>query len=311
MVATAFGGPEVLAVVDVPVRQPGPGEVVVAVRAIGVNPGDWWAYSGRLGSDPSTLPLRLGLEAAGVVVATGGEVTGPAGPVSVGDEVIACRVDGAYAGTLVVPAEAVVPKPPTLSFTEAAALLVSGTTAFHALMATGVEPGNIVVVHGASGGVGLMAVQLAVASGARVIGTAGEGHHAALRELGAEPVTYGPGLADRLRRLAPDRVDAVVDAVGTDEAIDASLPLVRHPRQVATLAGFGRGRAAGIQLLGRVPGADPGTAVRAAARLDVARRAAVGELVVRVARCYSLEDAAAAHRESAAGHPGGKLVLVP
>ena len=114
VVATAFGGPEVLSVVEQPDAPPGPGEVVLEVRAAGVNPADWKAYTGAFGRDDSRLPLRLGYEAAGVVSAVGEGATGPAGPLTAGDEVIAFRVSGAYADRLVVPAAALVPKPAAL-----------------------------------------------------------------------------------------------------------------------------------------------------------------------------------------------------
>ncbi|HVX22309.1 MAG TPA: NADP-dependent oxidoreductase [Acidimicrobiales bacterium] len=311
VVATGFGGPEVLTLVDAPLAAPGPGEVLVEVRAAGMNPGDWWSYGGHLGTDPARLPLRLGLEASGVVAAVGERAVGPAGVVRVGDEVIAARIDGAYAGAVVAPAEAILPKPPELSFPEAAALVVSATTAVHALEATGVTAGDVLVVHGASGGVGSMLVQMAVAAGARVIGTAGASGQAWLRALGAEPVAYGDGLVERLRRLAPDGADAAIDAAGTDEAIAASVALVADRRRIATLAGFDTGRAAGIRLLGRVPGAEPGTEVRSRARLEVIGRARAGRLAVRVARTYPMDRVVTAHRQLASGHPDGKLVLVP
>src|SRR5947209_17416843 len=217
VVATAFGGPEVLSVVEQPDGPPGPGEAVLEIRAAGINPADWKSYTGAFGADPSRLPLRLGFEAAGVVSAVGEGATGPAGPLAVGDGGIASRVSGAYADRLVVPAAAVVPKPAALDWPAAAGLMLTGATAVHALTATGVGEGDTVLVHGAAGGVGLALVQLARARGARVIGTAG-GHSADLvTRLGGDPVRYGEGLADRVRALAPDGVDAAIDAVGTDE----------------------------------------------------------------------------------------------
>jgi NADPH2:quinone reductase len=309
VVATAFGGPDVLAVVEEDVAPPGAGAVRLAVRAAGVNPVDWKRYSGARGTD-AELPMRLGFEAAGVVTEVGGEAVGPAGPVAVGDEVIAYRIDGAYAEELVVPATAVVPKPPAMSWEAAGGLMLAGATATHALSATRVSTGETVLVHAAAGGVGLMAVQLAVARGARVIGTASEGHHATLRELGAEPTTYGAGLADRVRALAPGGVAAAIDCIGTDEAVDVSLELVADRGRIATIAAFLRGAEAGIQLLGGGPGADPGTELRQAARLELTAAVEQGALTV-LARSFPLEDVAAAHREGQAGHVTGKLVLVP
>jgi len=277
-VATGFGGPENLALVETEVGEPGPGQVLLEVRAAGVNPYDAKSYSGAFGADPARLPLRLGSEAAGVVLAVGPgaqgpDGAGPAGPVRVGDEVIAFRIAGAYAERVLVPVTAVVPKPPGLTWPEAAGLMVTGATAVHAL--TVVEPvaGETLLVHGAAGGVGAMVVQLAVARGVRVVGTASPSAHDLVRELGAEPVAYGAGLADRVRALAPAGVRAAVDTVGTDEALDVSVELVGDVRRVVTIAGFARGSELGVVRIGGGPGADPGTAVRDAARLQLVQAA--------------------------------------
>jgi NADPH:quinone reductase-like Zn-dependent oxidoreductase len=311
VVAMAFGGPEVLSVLDESVGIPGPGHVLVEVRAAGTNPVDYKLYSGAYGKDPSQLPMRLGMEAAGVVSAVGDDAEGPAGPINPGDEVIAYPIRGAYAALVVVPASTVVPKPATLSFEEAGGLLLTGTTAVHALTVTGVGSGDVVVVHGASGGVGLMVVQLAVNAGARVIGTASQASHAYLRELGAEPVIYGDGLVERIRALVPGGVDAAIDAVGSDEAVDASVALVTDRKRIVTIAAFQRGLELGLKIIGAGPGGDPGTEIRAAARLELVRLAEAGKLQVRVAGTYPLSEAATAHRELAAGHTHGKIVLVP
>ncbi|SDX84324.1 NADPH:quinone reductase [Modestobacter sp. DSM 44400] len=311
VLATAFGGPEVLSVADQPVGDPGPGEVLVDVRAAGVNPIDWKTYSGAMGADPGRLPLRLGSEAAGVVAAVGEGAEGPAGPLAVGNEVIGFRVPGAYAERVVAPATAFVPKPPQLSWEEAGGLMLTGVTAVHALTAASVRTGDVVLVHGAAGGVGSMLVQLALARGARVIGTAGPDGADVVRRFGAEPVAYGDGLADRVRALAPDGVDAAVDTVGTDEAVDVSLELVADRARIATIAAFGRALSEGIALLGNGPGADPGTGVRAAARLELTRAVADGQLTVVVAGSFPLQDVASAHRQGMQGHSHGKLVLVP
>jgi len=311
VVATAFGGPEVLSVVEEPAGVPRRGEVLVDVRAAGTNPVDYKFYAGAYGKDPSQLPMRLGLEAAGVVSAVSDDAVGPEGPVDIGDEVIAYPIQGAYASQVVVPASSVVRKPTTLSFEEAGGLLLTGCTAVHALAVTGVGVGDTVVVHGASGGVGMMAIQLAVNAGARVIGTASEGIHAYLRELGAEPVTYGDGLVERIRALAPDGIDAAIDAVGTSEAIDSSVALVADRNRIVTIAAFQRGLELGIKVIGMFPGADPGTEIRAAARLELTRQAGEGELRVRVAGTYPLSEVANAHRELMSGHIHGKIVLIP
>ncbi len=311
VVAAAFGGPEVLTVIQETVGEPGPGQVRIDVRAAGVNPVDWKIYGGVMGVDASRLPLRLGFEAAGVVTAVGPDAIGPAGPVSAGDEVVVYSVSGAYAEQLVVDVSLVIPKPPSLSWEQSAGLLLTGTTAVHALTSTRVDAGDTVLVHGAAGGVGLMLVQLAVVRGARVIGTASESHHAQLRDFGAEPVTYGDGLADRVRALAPDGVTAAIDAVGSDEAVDVSLELVADRSRIATIAAFRRAKEAGIALLGGGPGADPGTEIRAAARFELGRLADSGALTVKVASVFPLVQAGEAHRLGQSGHVSGKIVLVP
>ena len=311
VVATAFGGPEVLSLVEVAVGEPGPGEVAIDVAAVGTNPVDYKLFSGTFGADPSRLPMPVGSELAGVVTAVGTGAEGPAGPVAPGDQVIAYRVEGAYASQVVVPGSVVVPKPTTLSFEEASGLMLTGTTAVHALTVIGVGAGDTVVVHGAAGGVGLMAVQLAIGAGARVIGTASERNHDDLRRMGVEPVTYGEGLLERITALAPEGVDAAFDTVGTDEALDVSVALVADRGRIATIAGFERGFELGIKVLGGAPGADQGVEIRDAARMELVRQAEAGTITVRVARTYPLAEAAEALRELSAGHAHGKIVLIP
>jgi NADPH:quinone reductase len=315
VVATAFGGPEVLSVIETPVARPGPGQVLISVRAAATNPIDYKLYSGAMGRDAARLPMRLGLEAAGVVteVADGAEgIKGPGGPVRAGDEVVAYPIAGGYAADVTVPVSSVVTKPSTLSFEQASGLMLTGVTAVHALAAVG-QPGagETVLIHGASGGVGQMAVQLAVGAGARVIGTASQGNHALVRGLGAEPVTYGAGLEERVRALAPGGVDVAVDCVGGDEALDTSLALVTDHARIVTLLASPRAFESGLKVIGMAPGADPGTEIRSAARLELARLAQDGQLRVEVEAAYPLAEAADAHRALATGHTHGKIVLVP
>jgi NADPH:quinone reductase len=278
--------------------------VRVSVRAAGVNPADVKSYRNQ--GDPSRLPLLLGYEASGVVTAVGPETS-----VAVGDDVIVFRTRGAYATDLVVDESTLTPKPEGLDWPEAAGLLLAGATAVHTLEATRVAAGDTVLVHGAAGGVGLNAVQLARLRGARVIATAGARNHDLLRELGAEPVEYGDGLADRVRALAPDGVDAALDLVGTDESMDVSLALVADRDRIASIANFDRGPREGIRLLGGGPGADAGDELRMAARPELARLAGAGDLRVLVAATYPLSEAADAHRQIATGHTTGKIVLLP
>jgi NADPH:quinone reductase-like Zn-dependent oxidoreductase len=301
----------VLSVTEVPIDRPGPGEVLIEVRATGTNPADYKMYSGAFGRDPSRLPIRLGVEAAGVIAEVGDGASGPAGPVHVGDEVVAYRIQGAYAAAVVVPGASVVPKPSTLSFEQASGLMAAGATAVHALRAALVRAGDTVVIHGGSGGVGQMATQVAVSAGARVIATASDSGHAYLRELGAEPVSYGAGLLERIRAMADDGVDAAIDAVGSEEALDTSLALVGDRDRIVTLVAAQRGLDLGVKVLGGAPGADPGTEVRAAARLELVQLAEGGGLRVLVAGAYPLAEAARAHRALATGHTHGKIVLLP
>ncbi|WP_338886610.1 NADP-dependent oxidoreductase [Rhodococcus sovatensis] len=308
-VATAFGGPEVVRIVDEAVAAPAAGQVLVEVKAIGVNPFDYKSYSGAFGTDPSTLPLHLGSEASGVVVAVGNNSSGPGGPVSVGDEVIVSGAQGTYAEKLLVPAEAVLPKPKTLNWEVAAGLLAVAGTAFDTLEVTGVSEGDTVLVHGAAGGVGSMVVQQAKARGARVIGTARAVNHDALRAYGAEPVEYGDGLLDRIHEIAPSGIDVAIDTAGTDEAVDVSLALVADKKRIVTIAAMGRATEDGFVSVG---GGDGESAKRRkAARLDLVNLAGAGELTVQIAKTFPLDQAAEAHQALKSEHPRGKFILIP
>lgn len=311
VVATAYGGPEVLSVIEQPVGSPGPDEARVIVRAAGVNPIDYKMYSGAFGTDPAKLPMPLGSEVSGVVAEIGDEAIGPVGAIKVGDEVIGYRLSGGYASELIAPANALVPKPANLDWAQAAGLMLTGATAWHCLSVTDVGPGDIVLIHGAAGGVGIMAVQLATSRGATVIGTASPRRHSFLRELGAIPVAYGPGLADRVREQAPGTVNAALDLVGTDEAIDVSLELIPDRTRIVTIAAFGRAGQLGVKAVGGAPGADPGTEIRTAARIELAKLAAQGSLRVFVSQTFPLTEAGDAHRAISAGHAEGKIALIP
>lgn len=310
IVAPEHGEPSVLEFVEVEVPEPGPHQVKIAVRAAGVNPTDYKQLRGPARGEPK-FPLRVGNEASGVVIAVGADAEGPAGPIRVGDEVIAYRASGSYAEEIVVADSAVLPKPGSLSWEKAAGLLLVATTAFHLVEATGVAEGDRVVVHGASGSVGQLATRLAVLRGAHVVGTASAANQQLVRELGAEPVVYGDGLADRVRALFPDGVDVALDTVGTDEALDSSVELVADRHRIATIAGFARGAELGILILGGGPGADPGTELRQGARLQLIQLAAEGKLDVTIGATFPLSEAAAALELVASGHPGGKVILLP
>lgn len=304
-----IGGPEVLSLEEVPDAEPGPGEVVVAVRAAGVNPIDWKLRSGVRGNGTGGRAVRPGADAAGVVEAVGDGVDG----VQVGDEVIVRSARGAYATQVVARADQLVPKPAGLRWAEAASISIPAGTAYQALRSLGVGPGDTLLVHGGAGGVGQAAIQLAVADGARVIATASERNHDRLRELGAEPVTYGPGLVDRVERLAPDGVTAALDAVGTDEALDASVALVADRDRIATVVRGADAPRWGIRAFAGgslVPLTDQEKRWRDEATALVAELAAAGGFDLEISRTFSLDEAAEAQRESEAGHVRGKLVIL-
>ena len=182
--------------------------------------------------------------------------SGPAA-VRVGDEVVAFRVPDGYSSALIASADDVFAKPATLSFPQAANLLLVGTTAADTLDVAGVSDGDTLLVHGAAGGVGTSVVQQAVLVGATVIGTAGERDFDAVRGFGATPVAYGPGLQERVRKAAPDGVDAAIDTVGVDEAIDVSLALVSDRRRIVSTAAFRRVKQDGFQVVGGVRPSQP------------------------------------------------------
>lgn len=296
VVATSYGGPESLSVIEETAPEPGPGQVRVRTRAIGVNPFDVKVYSGAFGRDEAALPIRPGVEAAGVVDAVGSDDTGYA----VGDEVIAFAGSGAYTTDLVVDARALVRKPAPLTWEQAAGLLGAGIAAVTALDASRAATGDVVLVHGAAGGVGHLVLQIARTRGVAVVGTAGERNHARLAAQGATPISYGEGLLERAREAAPGGYTAALDLVGTDEAIDTSLALVAADR-VVSIAAFGRG-GDGIVLIDGGP---------ASARTELARLAEEGSLTVEIDRSYPLTEAAAAHDHVRTGHARGKVVLVP
>lgn len=302
VVAIGYGGPEHLRVRSHEPAEPGDGEVLVEVRAAGVNAWDIKSYSGAVGHDPSKLPVLLGGECSGVVLA---------GALPVGQEVVVHPVSGAYADRVIAKAENCLPKPPGLNWEQAAGLMLTGTAAAHLVAATAPTRGETVLLHGASGGVGLFAAQLAARRGARVLGTASAGHHDLLRELGVVPFDYRGDVAGWVRAEAPGGVDAVLDAVGTAAVLDLSLSLVGDAARVATLVPSPDAEARGVTQLGFGPGADPGTALRAAARHELLAGVAEGWLRVVVGETYPIDRAADAHRAMASsGHAPGKIVLV-
>ena len=290
-----FGGPEVLEIVDLPDPHPGPGQVRIAVRAAGVNPSDWKKRAGLM--DPE-LPQTMGYEAAGVVDELGEGVA----DVAVGDRVFGLSAEGAAQAELAV-LSFYAPIPPSLDFAGAAALPAAVETATRALDQLGAGSGSTLLINGASGSVGSAAVQLALARGVRVIGTASPANHDYLRSLGAEPVAYGEGLAGRVRALAPDGVDAALDVAGSG-VLPELIELAGGPEHVVTIADFGGAQEYGV----RFSSGDAGRAVHALA--GIGELIESGRFSLPVAQTFPLAEVAAAHRAGENGHVRGKLVLV-
>jgi len=305
-IATRPGGLDVFLFQEYDVRPPQPGEVTIAVRAAGMNPADA-KHVAR--GDAADFPKPIGYEVAGVVSAVGPDTEIGSGPVAVGDEVLAFRISGGWATEVTVAAQDVFAKPASLTYGEAANLLLAGSTASEMLHVTGVGEGDTILVHGASGAVGVSVLQQAAMLGARAIGTASEGSFDVVTRYGGVPVTYGDGLEQRVRDAAPQGVVAALDCVGTDEAVDVSLALVADRDRIVTIAAAERARVDGFTA---IAGAMPASqAYRDSVRADLVRLAGQGRLVVPIARSFPLADALAATELLMSQHPGGKLVLEP
>ncbi len=292
-----YGEPEVLHVADVEDPHAGAGQIRVTVRAVGVNPFDWKVRSGAMQqSFQVEFPYIPGAEAAGVVDEVGDDVTG----VSVGDEVFGLTSRGTAQYAVL---EFFALKPAAMSWAEAAALPVAAETAARALGMLGVKAGQTVLINGAAGGVGTLATQFAIATGASVIGTAGEANHDYLRSLGATPITYGPGLVARVRELAPNGVDLAFDTAGRG-ALPDLIEITGSPDNVITIADYTAAQH-GVRFTGG--GADER---RPDALGTAAKLYEQGKLSVLVADTFPMEQAAEAHRLSQEGHVRGKLVIL-
>lgn len=296
---------------EVEVTEPGPGEVTIRVHAAGINPAD--AKHVAAARPGAVFPVAIGYELSGEITAVGPDAVGGSGPLSLGDEVVAFRVQGAYATALTVPARDVFAKPSALSHAEAANLLLAGTTAAEMIQVTRAAAGDTVLLHAAAGAVGVSLLQQARELGIRVIGTVGpdsEDSAARVRQYGGIPVAYGEGLGDRVRDAAAgEPIVAAWDAAGTDEAIDVSIALVEERDRIVTIVSPQRAEADGILW---IAGARPESArFRDIARARVLELAASGALEVPVARTFPLADALTAVRFVMQGHPGGKVALLP
>jgi NADPH:quinone reductase-like Zn-dependent oxidoreductase len=287
-----YGGPEVLHLVDVKEPHPGAGQIRIAVRAAGVNGIDWKIRAGYMG-ESRQLPTGTGVDAAGVVDEIGDGVRG----VAIGDEVFG-------SGSATLAEHAVLAhwamKPPELSFEEAAGFPVPVETANRIIDQVGVRSGETLLVSGAGGGVGSAVVQIARHRGVTVIGTASPANQDYLRSLGAIATTYGVGLVDRVRELAPTGVDAALDIAGSG-VIPELVELTGDPSKVLSIADFSAPQH-GAQVSTSPTDAD-------AAYAEAARLFRAGDLHMPVDRTFHLDDAAAAHAASAAGHAAGRIVV--
>lgn len=306
-VATSWGSPHGWEFVEYEPPAPSRGEVTVRILAAGVNPADAKHVAARRAD--VELPVPIGYEISGVVTAVGPDTAIGSGPVRVGDEILAFRVRGGYSETLTFPAEKAFHKPAALSHPEAANLLLAGTTAAQMLSVTAAEAGETVLVHGASGAVGVSVLQQAALRGIRVIGTASAARFDVVRRFGGEPVAYGAGLAERVRSVVDAPIAAALDAVGTDEAIHVSLELVADRSRIVTIAAAARAAREGIRW---IVGSQPeSTRFRDDARGALVDLAARGALVVPMSRTYPLVQAPEAVEFVLQGHPGGKIALLP
>ena len=292
-----YGTPDVLRWADAPEPHAGPGQVRIAVKAASVNPIDWKVLTGAMaGGKPLDGTGYLGYDAAGVVDEIGDGVTG----VSVGDEVFG---NGPNTQAEYAVLRAWAAKPSSVDWAVAAAAGVAGETSERALRLLGARSGETIFIDGGAGGVGAVAVQMALGRGLTVIASAGEGNQDYLRELGATPVLYGDGVADRVRAAAGGHVDEVFDVAGKTP-IEELVGLVEQPSKVLSIANFGAGQA-GAQVTGGSADSRPQEALA-----EVARLLAENKIVIKV-QTFPFDRAAEAYRISAGGHVRGKLVLVP
>ena len=297
-----YGDVDVLYVAEVPDPVPGEGEALVRVRAAGINPGEAAIRRGSLRERwPATFPSGQGSDMAGVVEHVGvGDST-----IAAGTEVIGfSNARNTQAELVVVPAEQLTPRPPAVPWAVAGALFVVGTTAWAAVRAVAPTAGEVVVVSGAAGGVGTVAVQLALAAGARVIGLASEPHHAWLREHGVIPVTHGDGVAERIRAASDGHVDALIDTFGSGY-VELGIELGVPAQRIDTIADFAGAQRYGVRTDGNAAGAS------VAVLAELAASIAAGELEIPIAQTYPLEQVREAYRELEQRHTLGKIVLLP
>jgi NADPH:quinone reductase-like Zn-dependent oxidoreductase len=296
-----YGDVDVLKVAEVPTPQPGDGQVLVQVKAAGINPGEAKIRVGELHEMwPATFPSGEGSDLAGVVASTGPGVT----RFAAGDEVIGWTDNRAsQAEYAVVDEQNLTVKPAGVPWQVAGSLFVAGVTAWAAVRAVALTDGDTVVVSGAAGGVGAIAVQLARLAGATVIGLAGAGNHDWLTGHGVIPVTYGDGVADRIRQAA-DKVDAFIDTFGGNY-VELALELGVEPSRIDTIVRFDAPEKYGVKAEGSAVGSS------ASVLAELAALIAEGKLEVPIAGTYPLSGVQDAYRQLASGHIRGKIVLTP
>lgn len=294
-----FGGPEVLEIERRAVPQPADGEVLVRVAAAGVNPVDWKLFSGQPMHDPyeRNLPSGNGYDFSGTIEGLGGGVHGW----QIGDRVFGGLRYHAQADHLVIDPTALVRVPDGLSLVEAGALNVTGRTAVASVESQRIAAGDVVLVSGAAGGVGILTAQLCVLRGARVLGTAGPSNHALLRRLGIEPLRYGDLLADRLRAAAPEGLTAVLDTVGHG-TVDLALALGVPADRINTIADYDARARYPIRSVGGAAGGAPELAM-------IAQLIADGRIELPIDSVHPLDDVQEAYARSISGHATGKIVL--
>jgi NADPH:quinone reductase-like Zn-dependent oxidoreductase len=297
-----YGGLEVLQVVDVPRPTPGPGQVLVRVKAAGINPGEISIRKGVFAERwPATFPSGQGSDFAGVVDQTGRGVTN----VAAGDEVIGFTHERAsQAEFVVVEAGNLTPRPANVSWEQAGGLFVAGTTAFAAVRAVELKAGDTVVVSGAAGGVGSIAVQLARDAGAKVIGLAGEGNQQWLKDQGVIPVAYGDGVEARIRTASGGKVDAFVDTFGGGY-VELAIKLGVAPNRINTIIDFAAAEKYHVKADGSQAAANAEVLGQLAALI------AAGRLEIPIAKVYPLSKVREAYQDLEQRHTRGKIVLEP
>ena len=297
-----YGGREVLYVADIDRPVPGAGEVLVEVRAAGINPGEAGIRTGALHElFPTTFPSGEGSDLAGVVIEVGDEVS----DFAVGDEVLGFSFQrSSHATHTVVPVDQLIHKPRQLSWETAGSLYVVGATAYAAVQSVAPQPGETVAVSAAAGGVGSLVVQLLALRDVRVLGIASAGNAEWLRAHGVVPVEYGDGLAERLRQAAPDGIDAFIDLFGPDYvqlAVDLGVP----PERVDTIISFQKAAEVGAKTEGSAEASTP------AVLNEIADLVASGAVDFDIAATYPLDRVADAYEELEQRHTHGKIVLLP